>query len=105
MYGFILPNPQGLQIDIYGKVFLLRVGIGIAGGVAGYSRYLLQRAKKRQTLQAQHQEHMERMRTQLHMSGAPLTQDQKLVIQFVAYLEKFTTKQQSYSRESLLLGQ
>lgn len=48
---------------------------------------------------------MDNMRLQLHISGATASHDQKLVLQFVAYLEKFTTKQQSYSRESLLLAQ
>jgi hypothetical protein len=77
----------------------------MSGVVAGYSWWLLRKSQRKQKLSIHHQEQMDNMRLQLHISGATASHDQKLVLQFVAYLEKFTTKQQSYSRESLLLAQ
>ena len=105
MGGFMLANPQGLQIDIYGKIFLLRVGIGLCISLAGYEWRTWTRAKREQTLQAQNDKAMQNLHMHIHASKDTKDNDQKFVLQFVAYLEKFTTNQQSYSRESLLKQQ
>ena len=48
---------------------------------------------------------MQNLHMHIHASKDTKDNDQKFVLQFVAYLEKFTTNQQSYSRESLLKQQ
>ena len=80
---------------MYGKIFLLRVGIGISITTCLYLRWKRKRIQKAQLLHKHHQEDMDNMRRKLAMTKGETQGDQQLVIQFVAYLEKFTTKQQT----------
>ena len=102
MFGMALPNPAGLQIDFFLRVFGLRFLAGIFLLIAIYGFHSV-RSYRRQELRRQaHSHDTDRLSKQMILRKMQGANDKELVELLVAYLEKFHTKSSAHSLSSLL---
>ena len=101
MYGLLLPNPRGLQVDLYLHIFFVWLGIGVCLMVAWYLFVLRRRALQESHLQGKSEKEYDHLEYSLLLTRLQQSDHQQLLTLFVAYVENFTTRGQSYSPKEL----
>jgi hypothetical protein len=102
MYGMALPNPAGVQIDFFLRVFGLRFVAGIFLAIAIYGFHSVRSYRRQELRKQSHHHDTDRLSKQMILYKMKGASDRELVELLVAYLEKFHTKSSAHSLSSLL---
>ena len=101
MHGLLLPNPQGLLVDLYSKIFFVWLGIGLCLVGAWYAWRQYRTTRHAAQRQEQGEKSYGDLEYRLLLTRIQQSDHHEVIALFVAYLENFTTREQIYSRTTL----